>query len=387
MNNSLFSITHTSKISGSRARTGTIRTHHGTIKTPAFVPVATKGALKSLTPAQAQDMSVQVSFVNAYHLVVHPSTAVVRAHGSIHEYARMPWPLFSDSGGFQVFSLAQKARRGKLRDGEESILVSLTQEQVVFRSVYDGELITFSPELSMQYQIDIGADMIMAFDECTYYPATHAYTAQALRRTHEWLKRCVVYKNKNKRPDYPQYLYGVVQGGCFEDLRVESAQFVGEQDVDGIAIGGVSVGESKQEMREQVRWVQAHVPHKKPVHLLGVGHTDDILDLVHYGIDTFDCVEPTRLARMGVLLTASNTHESAHRWRWEKIDITSMMYKNDTNHIVSPSQYVGQFTYSYLHHLFKQKELLGYTIATMHNVATMEHLMTRIREDIQNDYI
>jgi len=384
---SFFSIHHKSKIAGSRARTGTIQTAHGQIQTPAFVNVGTKGTVKALTPSQAKEIGTQVSFVNTYHLVVHPGSEIIKAHSSIHNFAKMDWSIFSDSGGFQVFSLANRARRSKLRDGEEAILAKLTDDYVVFRSLYDGSTIEFSPEFSIQSQINIGADLIVAFDECTYYPASHEYASQALHRTNSWLGRSCQYLKAHARIDYPQYLYGVIQGGTFEDLRVESARFISNQDVAGVAIGGVSVGESKAELRDQVRWISPYLPDDKPVHLLGVGQLDDIIDLVRYGIDTFDCVEPTRLARIGVLLDIANIDEDIAKWSIRRFDITESIYKTDSRLILSYSQYVSQFSYSYLHHLFKQKELLGYTLATMHNLALMEKLMSRIREQIETGQV
>lgn len=384
---SFFSIHHKSKIAGSRARTGTIQTAHGQIQTPAFVNVGTKATIKALTPSQAKEIGTQVSFVNTYHLVVHPGSEIIKAHNSIHEYAKFDWSVFSDSGGFQVFSLANRARRSKLRDGEEAILAKLTDDHVVFRSLFDGSTIEFTPEFSIQSQINIGADLIVAFDECTYYPATHAYTKQALNRTNNWLGRCLGYLASHARADYQQYLYGVIQGGTYEDLRIESARFISNQDVAGVAIGGVSVGESKAELRDQVRWISPYLPDDKPVHLLGVGQLDDIIDLVRYGIDTFDCVEPTRLARIGTLLDIANIDNDISNWQIQRFDITDANFYNDTRLIQSHAQYVSQFSYSYLHHLFKQKELLGYTLATMHNLALMEKLMSRIREQIETGQV
>lgn len=384
---SFFQVNHQSAKTNSRARTGVINTAHGTIQTPAFVSVATKGTIKSLTPAQLKDIGVQASFVNSYHLAVHPGTEIILRQGSIHTFSNMSWSLLSDSGGFQVFSLAKKARRGKFRDGEETILVSLGEDKVIFRSLHDGTPIEFTPESSIQHQINIGADMIMAFDECTYHPATEAYTKKALKRTHDWLVRCIEYKKKHARSDYPQYLYGVIQGGAFERLRVESAQFIDDQDTDGVAIGGVSVGETKAEMRNQVKWVSNYLPQHKPVHLLGVGQLDDIIDLVKHGIDTFDCVEPTRLARMGVLLSIQGIDGTISDWTLRKIDITSRQYFDNIEKIDSPSAYVGSFSYAYVYHLFKQKELLAYTLATMHNLAVMELLMSRIRQEIERNNI
>ncbi len=388
-----FTVHHTSKKTGSSARLGTIETAHGSIQTPAFVSVGTKGTLKGISPLQAHAFGVQASFVNTYHLVVHPGPQAIADAGSIHAWSGMKWPLMSDSGGFQIFSLAGRARRGTLRDGEETILQTLTEDLVVFRSTYNGDSIEFSPEKSMEYQQSIGADLCMAFDECTYYPSTHQYAQESMERTHRWLMRCIAYTQTHHRADYSQYLYGIIQGGAFQDLREASAQYVVAQDTPGIAIGGVSVGESKELLREQVAWVAPYLPENRPVHLLGVGHLDDIMDLVHHGIDTFDCVEATRLARMGVLLQIEHLSESATRWQFGEMDMQNTSFHSNNEYLFDPyiterdSHEFGFVTKSFLHHLFKQKELLGYTIATIYNLTVMEHFMRRIREEIQNNAI
>jgi tRNA-guanine family transglycosylase len=403
----------------SKARLGTITTSHGKIQTPAFVPVGTKGTVKALTPSLLKEIGVQVSFVNTYHLVTHPGPEVIEKAGGIHAYSRMDIPLMSDSGGFQVFSLGR--RNAKLRGddstvgiittlhkGDELPLVEkISEDGVKFRSLYDGQLIEFTPEKSMEYQRQIGADLLMAFDECTYHPATREYTESALRRTHEWLKRCIQYLAqhrvfKSTSPSvwglrrlsqkqvsshrHKQYLYGIIQGGIYEDLRIASAKCITQQDVSGVAIGGVSVGETKREMREQVGWVAPYLPTDKPVHLLGIGQIDDIIDLVKYGIDTFDCVEPTRLARMG---TIYQIQISNFKFQIFHIDINKSLFRADMTPVDETcSCYVCRnFTKSYLHHLFKQREILGYTLATHHNLAVMERVMERIREMIQRGKI
>ncbi|NMB84034.1 tRNA guanosine(34) transglycosylase Tgt [Candidatus Roizmanbacteria bacterium] len=391
----------------SRARLGEINTAHGQVKTPAFVPVATKGTLKTLTPKQIKEIGVQLSFVNTYHLVVSPGVDVIEKAGGIHKMADFNWPLMSDSGGFQVFSLARQnfksqitnikknlnnknqdnQRRADIRGEESPLVKKISEDGVKFRSLYDGRLIEFTPEKSMEYQMKIGADLNMAFDECTYYPATYEYTEKAMERTHNWLVRCVNYKRAQaigKKQGYSffnkQYLYGIIQGGTYTDLRKKSAEFVASQPVDGVAIGGVSVGETKKEMRKQVGAVAGLLPDDRPVHLLGVGQFDDIIDLVKCGIDTFDCVEPTRLARMGILLSFSDSN---------KIDINKGIYKNNLEVVdKSCGCWVCQtFTKAYLHHLFKQKEILGYTLATYHNLSVMEKFMGHIREMIGKDLI
>ena len=392
--------------SKSKARLGEINTDHGVIKTPSFVAV-----VKALTPQLLKDIKTQVAFVNTYHLVTHPGADIIEKAGGIHNYSKLRIPLMSDSGGFQVFSLASPkrqltakaglARRANIHGEEQPMLVKISEDGVKFRSTYDGQVIEFTPEKSMEFQHQIGADINMAFDECTYYPATHEYADKAMKRTHEWLTRCIKYrknfqvsvlnfhsnlknekslKNEKLKMKNNQYLYGVIQGGTFEDLRKKSAEFVVSQNTPGVAIGGVSVGESKIEMRDQVKWVADYLPKDRPVHLLGVGQIDDIIDLVKYGIDTFDCVEPTRLARMGTIYQISKN---------EKIDITKIIYKNNLEKIdtVCDCYVCHNFTKSYLHHLFKQREILGYTLATYHNLSVMERLFDRIRKDINNNKI
>jgi queuine tRNA-ribosyltransferase len=489
--NKFFKVNHNSN--KSKARLGKIITDHGIIKTPSFVAVGTKGTIKALTPQLVKEIGTQVAFVNTYHLVTHPGTDIIKAAGGIHKYSGLNIPLMSDSGGFQVFSLASPKRqfiakegliqnnktrqrnflsqRGSLRQAqdkpfpesvknllssssdnqtkksgvrgeEDPLLVKISEDGVKFRSTYDGTLIEFTPEKSMEYQRQIGADINMAFDECTYYPATHKYAERAMNRTHEWLKRCINFKAQQQNflsqrgplrqaqdkpfpesekkllsspnfslttspqslvPSPSQYLYGVIQGGTFEDLRKKSAEFVISQDTPGVAIGGVSVGETKKEMREQVKWVSDYLSHDRPVHLLGVGQIDDIIDLIKYGIDTFDCVEPTRLARMGQIYrsrisdfsTASPQRGSKSLTQnqmsslSDQVDITKSIYKSNFEKVdVDCECYVCKnFTKSYLHHLFKQREILGYTLATFHNLWVMEKLFENIREAIGENKI
>ncbi len=373
----------------SKARTGTIQTSHGSVSTPAFVPVGTKGTIKSLPQPFIKELNIQLSFVNTYHLVTHPGVEVLNKAGGIHNLAKYKIPLMSDSGGFQVFSLAQTAKRkAHVRGDEEPLVVKISEDGVKFRSAWDGSLIEFTPEKAMDYQKAIGADLLMAFDECTYYPATHEYAQKAMKRTHEWLKRCIVHK-KASLPQ-TQHLYGIIQGATFEDLRIESAKFIATQNVEGVAIGGVSVGETKEEMRDQAKWVAPYLPEDKPVHLLGVGHVDDIIDLVRYGIDTFDCVEPTRVARMGsVYQLASILKHLEGDYDPYEIDIQKGMFKTDMSPLDADcSCYVCKnYAKAYLHHLFKQKEILGYTLATYHNLAVMETLMAHIRIHVESGRI
>ena len=449
MKNNFFKLLHQS--SKSKARLGKINTAHGIINTPAFVPVGTKGSIKSLTPQLIKDIGVQVAFVNTYHLVTHPGVKIIEKAGGIHKFANLDIPLMSDSGGFQVFSLGNSTvipAKAGIYSNKSSIgilatqhkgenppaVVKISEDGVKFRSIFDGELIEFTPEKSMEFQRQIGADINMAFDECISSGADYEYTKKATERTHRWLERCVDYvkcQNLNVKAEdqeidcqlkssnyqlptthYPQFLYGIIQGGIFEDLRKKSAEFVVSQNTVGIAIGGVSVGETKKEMREQIAWVAGYLPNNKPVHLLGVGQIDDIVDLVKHGIDTFDCVEPTRKARMGELykseeilsrvsipsVLASNnsprlravgipsTRATSSDYN---LDIYKGIYRNNLESVDENCDcYVCQnFTKAYLHHLFKQHELLGYTLATYHNLWVMEKLFEKIRDLIIKDSI
>ncbi|MEK7542080.1 MAG: tRNA guanosine(34) transglycosylase Tgt [Patescibacteria group bacterium] len=380
-----FKVTHRSK--KSRARTGIIHTGHGKIQTPSFVPVATKGTLKTIPPRELKGIGVQVAFVNTFHLVAHPGTDVIRKFGGIHRYTKLDIPLMSDSAGFQVFSLGEGKPNKKVRlhEGEEVLVQKITEEGVKFRSPRDGRAIIFTPELSIQNQEKIGADIIMAFDECIFYGATREYTKTATERTHRWLLRCIKAKKQKN-----QFLYGIIQGGVFKDLRIESAKFVTKQDVDGIAIGGVAIGESSKEIREQVKWVSPYLPEDKPVHLLGVGRVEDILNLIPYGIDTFDCVEPTRLARNGIVycLKPGFKHFGfKHFKNFERIDLGKSRYLKEKSPIQKGCKcYTCQnFSLSFLHHLFKERELLGYYLATYHNLYFFADLFENIRREIREE--
>jgi queuine tRNA-ribosyltransferase len=385
-----FKILHTS--SKSKARRGVITTDHGIVQTPAFVPVGTKATIKGVMPQLLEATQTQIAFVNTYHLVTHPGTDIIKAHQGVHNFSQLNIPLMSDSGGFQVFSLAQK-KYAKLRgDAEDSLVIKINENGVLFRSVYDGKDILLNPATSMQHQKEIGADLLMAFDECTPQNGTHEYAKASMERTHRWLHQCVKAKKALDlaHQTHTQYLYGIIQGASFKDLREESAAFIANANTPGIAIGGVAVGEGKEEMRNQVSWVAPYLPSDKPVHLLGVGFIEDIIDLVSHGIDTFDCVEPTRMGREGRLLildkVLSKIQENDGKQDYY-IDITSNIYKNDMSIIDASSNFIYSKDYSraYVHHLFKQKELLGYSIVTMHNLFVMSKLMEQIRQNIEND--
>ena len=278
----------------SKARMGEIRTPHGVILTPAFVPVGSQATVKSLTPQELEEISVQVFFANTYHLYLRPGVKIIKKMGGLHQFMNWERPLMTDSGGFQVFSLGRND------------LVKIDYNGVSFRSHFDGSRHYFTPEKSIEAQQDLGADMMVAFDECPPCPISHEYAKMAMQRTHRWASRSLEAK---KRKD--QFLFGVIQGSTFEDLRKESAEFIsqlalsGVEGFDGLAIGGVAVGESKKEMVQVLDWVMPVLQKqkvKRPIHLLGVGEIDDVFEAVERGVDMMDCVMPTRLGRMGWIL-------------------------------------------------------------------------------------
>lgn len=350
-----FKITHTDK--KTKSRVGEIGTAHGTIKTPAFVPVGTQASVKSLTPDEMKEIGVQFFFVNTYHMYLRPGIDVVEKMGGLHRFMSWDGPIITDSGGFQVFSLGR------------SDLVKITDEGVAFQSHWDGTKHMFTPENTMEWQWRMGSDIHIAFDDCTSYPVTHAAAKKSMEQTHRWAKRSLVEHKTHKGH---QALYGSVQGSVYEDLRKESARVISGMDFDGIAIGGVAVGETKKEMVDVLGWVTPMLPDEKPRHLLGVGEIDDIFALVEHGIDTFDCVQPTRLARMGRLMGK------------KEIDITKKLYARDKDPVdrVCTCYTCRNFSRAYIHHLFRVKELLAYRLATIHNVWFIHRLVDEIRSAI-----
>lgn len=372
--------------SRTHARIGIIHTPHGIIHTPRFVPVGTQATVKSLTPDELHDLDVQLFFVNTYHTYLRPNLTVIKKFGGLHGFMGWDGPIITDSGGFQVFSLARPKYTPIDRDEEHASLVKISEDGVTFRSHWDGSEHFFTPESSMQYQWTLASDIHIAFDECTPYPATNAYARAALARTHRWAVRSLTEHERlarlAKKKSLPyQALYGVVQGSVYEDMRKESAKFISDLDTDGIAIGGVSVGETKKEMVNVLKWVTPLLPEGKPRHLLGVGEIDDIFALVEYGMDTFDCVQPTRLARMGRVYVRPTT-----KTRSFDFDITNVRHKEDMTPIdTTCSCYTcTHFTKSYLHHLFRVRELLGYRLATIHNIHFVNALTADIRKSIAN---
>ncbi len=377
-----FTITHRDRTTLSRL--GIIHTPHGDIETPAFVPVGTQLSVKSLTPHEIEGTGSRIFFVNTYHAYLRPGLDVIRKAGGLHTFMAWDKPLITDSGGFQIFSLGSKRFAHKNENGEgESLLVKKNENGVTFQSHWDGSTHTFTPEKSMDYQWAMGSDIHIAFDDCTPYPISRDKAEKSMEQTHRWAIRSLeqhikLGKNMGKRSRY-QSLYGVIQGSTYENLRIQSAEKITSMNFDGIAIGGVSVGESKKEMTDVMDWVMPILPENKPRHLLGVGEIDDIFMLIEHGVDTFDCVQPTRLARMGHVYTQSKEN-STHN----VFDITKSTFADDLTPIDKKcSCYTCQhFSRAYIHHLFKVRELLSYRLTTIHNMHFIHSLVREIRASV-----
>lgn len=376
--------------SKSRARRGVLKTPHGTIQTPAFVTVGTKATVKSLTPEDLEKTGTQFIFGNTYHLVLSPGADIVADHGGIQKMSGINKPMITDSGGFQVFSLAFPDAKSKREgvsltpgdvDDNESALVTINDDGVEFRAHSDGQKYFFTPEFSIEAQQKIGADFMVAFDECIYNGATKEYTEEATHRTHEWAVRSIKKAESTCGEDGPQRLFGVIQGGMFKDLREMSTEYTASLPYFGIALGGVSVGETTEELTQEITWMMdALHTDKRPRHLLGISTFDDVLLGVQNGIDTFDCILPTRDARTGRLYI--RTGEKNGVGIYDKINIKNAEFKHRVEAFHNES--LGNVTFAYLHHLFKQKELLFYRLATIHNLFMIEQFFAEIRTAIED---
>ncbi len=389
------------------ARSGVIHTPHGDIQTPAFIPVGTKATVKALSVDDIKKTGGQAVLANTYHLYLQPGADIVAKHGGFAEM--MHWksgnksesevlPTFTDSGGFQVFSLgaafdtgvskiatsAQLSAKQKQTIDEDGVVkIKSTKNQmakideggVTFKSFVDGSSHRFTPESSMQIQHKLGADIFFAFDECTSPLAPYEYQIKAMERTHRWAKRCIDEHKRlgvSESTGHQQALFAVVQGGAFEDLRKQSAETLGAMDFDGYGIGGSF---TKEDMGKTVKSATENLPESKPRHLLGIGEPIDFFLGVEYGIDTFDCVSPTRIARHGAIYTLDG-----------KVNISNAKYKDDMSHISDDvSSPYHDYTKSYLAHLFKAEEMLAGTIASAHNLYFMIKLVSDIRQSILDD--
>ncbi|WPM31649.1 tRNA guanosine(34) transglycosylase Tgt [Hydrogenobacter sp. T-2] len=348
--------------SDGKARLGELITPHGKIHTPVFMPVGTQGTVKAMLHKDLIEIGTQIILGNTYHLYLRPGVEIIKEAGGLHAFIGWDKPILTDSGGFQVFSLSRGRGDGKSR-------VRVRDEGVEFRDHLAGDLHFFTPEKVIEIQEAFGSDIIMPLDECVEYPTTYAYAKTAVDRTIDWLDRSIRAK---RRED--QVLFGIVQGAFFEELRVESALRTVERDLFGYAIGGLSVGEPKEIMYDMTELVCQYLPWEKPRYLMGVGMPEDIIEAVARGVDMFDCVAPTRMARTGTLFTSRG-----------KINIRNEKYKKDFS---SPDPECDcytcrNFTKAYLRHLFNVEEISAYILNTIHNLRFYHRLMENIRKAIE----
>jgi queuine tRNA-ribosyltransferase len=362
----------------SKARRGRLTSAHGEIDTPAFMPVGTQGSVKGVSPRELRELHSQIVLGNTYHLFVRPGLDVIKHFGGVHNFMNWNGPILTDSGGYQIFSLA------KLR--------KITEEGVEFQNHIDGARAFISPEIAMEIQLLLGSDIAMALDECVPYPCEYDYAAQSAEMTTRWAKRCKEWKEENaerptsnaQRPieesiNYQpstmnSLLFGIVQGGTFEDLRKQSAQAIVDLDFNGYAIGGVSVGEPENEMMRAVEWAEPLLPGNKPRYAMGLGTPPQLLELIARGMDMFDCVLPTRLARNGTAFTATGT-----------INLKNAEFILDKNPIEENCMCDAchQFSRGYIRHLIKSEEILGLRLITLHNLHFYLNLMNQARAEIE----
>ncbi len=375
-----------------RARTGKLHLAHGEVRTPAFVPLATRGAVKTLEPRDVAALGYELILGNTFHLFLSPGPERVARFGGLHEFMRWSGPIITDSGGFQVFSMghggvADEIKRRGRRDREaadrEGAILAIDEQGVRFRSYVDGVERFLGPETSMAVQAALGSDIALVLDECTPFHGSRDYTARSMQRTHRWLERCLQWHAANGTPN--QLVYGIVQGGVERDLREESVAAVAASECDGIAIGG-SLGQDKAQMHEVVSWCTSdleRVAPERPRHLLGIGDVDDLIKGVELGIDTFDCALPTRLGRHGVALVP----EPESRWR---VDLVKGQWRDSEEPIQPgcrcPACGPG-FSRAYLHYLLRAGELTALRLVTLHSLRLIAEIKTDLRDAIDRDQL
>jgi queuine tRNA-ribosyltransferase len=363
----------------SKARRGRVRTAHGVIDTPAFMPIGTQGSVKGVSPRELRELDAQIILGNTYHLFVRPGLDVIKHFGGLHKFMNWDGPILTDSGGYQIFSLA------KLR--------KITEDGVEFQNHIDGARAFISPEIAMEIQFALGGDIAMTLDECVPYPCEYDYAAQSAEMTARWAKRCKEWKKENaqrstsntQRPTEEttvsqlstinsQLLFGIVQGATFEDLRKQSAQAIVDIDFDGYAIGGVSVGEPEDEMMQAVESAEPFLPVAKPRYAMGLGTPPQLLEMIARGMDMFDCVLPTRLARNGTAFSATGTLNLKNaEFTWDKRPVEESC--------TCPA--CREFSRGYIRHLIKAEEILGLRLITLHNLHFYLNLMNRARAEIE----
>jgi tRNA-guanine transglycosylase len=382
-----FSFKILKKDKNSKARAGIIKTANGDIETPYLIPVATSASVRALDSEDLDMLRAQCTLSNTYHLYLRPGDVRIKKLGGLHKFMNFSKPIFTDSGGFQAFSLGYGMEHninklgnifpeGKTCEEKKEKLARINDKGVEFKSVYDGTKHFFDAKKSMKIQSNLGADIIMAFDECTSPLSDYDYTKKAMERTHRWAKDSLKYHDKK------QALYGIIQGGWFKDLRLESAKFINSLPFEGIAIGG-SLGKSKKDMHKILEWIIPLLD-DRPRHLLGIGDIDDLFECVERGIDTFDCVAPTRIARRGNLyILPESGGKVENKFR---INIKAAKFKDDKKPIDSKCgcHTCKNYSRAYLRHLYVVNELSYFRLASIHNIYYMLNLMRRIRESIKN---
>jgi len=403
-----FELLHKDK--NSHARAGVIHTDHGDIETPVFMPVGTQASVKTLDQDDLKKLDAQIILSNTYHLHLRPGEDLIAEQGGLHKFMNWPKPILTDSGGFQVFSLG--LQKEKKTNGGQGKLVSIDEDGVTFQSHIDGSTRRLTPESATEIQHKLGADIIMAFDECTPDDATREYTKEAMERTHRWAERClerhvILSETKNPSRDchpresgdlslldsrfhgndtkrgYRQFLFGIIQGANYQDLREESAKFISSLDFDGIAIGGESIGYNMEATANILDWVYPIIPEDKPHYAMGIGLSPtDLLTAVEHGVDMFDCVAPTRLARHGLLLVGRAESDTY------RLNIKNAGYTKDTRPIdaACACSTCATYTRSYLHHLFAAEEMTALRLASIHNIHFLLNLMREARQAIKEDH-
>lgn len=369
------------KSAKSRARLGLLETSHGIVETPAFVPVATQAAVKAMTSEEVVRTNSQILIANTFHLHIRPGEKIVKAGGGLQKFMNLQKPFMTDSGGFQVFSLGfgkdfgtgkilkQKQNSGQIQLGQQPKLLKISEEGVLFRAYTDGREMFLGPKESIKIQEALGADIILAFDECTSPIAGLEYTKKSMERTHRWADVCL--KTKKSK----QALYGIVQGGKFKDLRIKSADYIGSRPFDGFAIGG-EFGDDKKIMIQMLDWIIPKLPDEKPRHLLGIGYLEDMPKIIASGADTFDCIVPTHYARRGIAFTSAG-----------ELDLNSLKFLNDRKPVdpkCGCEVCQGGYSRSYITHLLRAKEITPLRLLTFHNLYFFNHYAAKLREDIKN---
>ncbi|MBI3924990.1 MAG: tRNA guanosine(34) transglycosylase Tgt [Armatimonadetes bacterium] len=372
------------------ARRGKIVTPHGAIETPEFLPVGTQATVKAVLPRDLRELGVQGLLTNTYHLYLRPGSGLVRRMGGLHRFMGWDGPIMTDSGGFQAFSLGAGREHGVSKiggvfPGKEARpqpaptggrLVEIDSDGVTFRSYLDGSMQRFTPESSIEIQQELGADLILAFDECTSPLASREYTELAMERTHRWAERCLSARRSQ------QALYGIVQGGAWRDLREQSARFIASLPFDAFAVGG-SLGESRAAMHQVLDWTVPLLPSDRPRHLLGIGDVTDLFEGVERGIDTFDCVIPTRFGRTGNVMVPPGTEGATARGT---LNLRNARYREDPDPVLEgcACYTCSHFSRSYLRHLIKAEEMLAGQLCTIHNLHFLLQLMASIRRALED---